>query len=271
MKGKKENTLKIGLIILSFVVVFAFIFPMFYTISPYEQDLSNTLSAPSSDHPMGTDIYGRDLMARIMKGTANTLKASLLASIISLIAGIAAGVLSGFSCSIIDELVMRLADVLLGFPRLVMVLLVAGIFTSNVTVIFSVLGCLSWMETARIIRGEIKVIKESLLYKSLLASGLSFPRVLLVYIFPLLQGKFLVSFTLNLASFILIEISLSFLGLGYSSPEPSLGTLLKQARFDPAGSYWIVIFAGLTISALVLSINFVTDGIKDSLEKNVSR
>ena len=271
MKIRKIDNLRFGLAVLVLIVVFAFVLPVFYRVSPYEQDLSNPLSAPSIDHPMGTDMYGRDLMARIMKGTANTLMVSFLASLVSLIIGIIAGVISGFSCGIISELVMRLADVLLGFPKLVMILLISGILSRDIFASFFLLACLSWMETARIIRGEIKVIKESLLYKSLVAAGLSFPKVLLGYISPLLRGKFLVSFTLSFASFILIEISLSFLGLGYASPEPSLGTLLRQARYDPAGSYWIVIFTGLIIIILVSAVNFIADGIKDSLEENVSR
>jgi len=235
MKIRKIDNLRFGLAVLVLIVVFAFVLPVFYRVSPYEQDLSNPLSAPSIDHPMGTDMYGRDLMARIMKGTANTLMVSFLASLVSLIIGIIAGVISGFSRGIISELVMRLADVLLGFPKLVMILLISGILSRDIFVSFFLLACLSWMET------------------------------------PLLRGKFLVSFTLSFASFILIEISLSFLGLGYASPEPSLGTLLRQARYDPAGSYWIVIFTGLIIIILVSAVNFIADGIKDSLEENVSR
>ncbi|MBO8131705.1 MAG: ABC transporter permease [Candidatus Marinimicrobia bacterium] len=265
------SRLKIQISILTIILVFVFIFPYFYEKSPYTQNLSETLSTPSKTHPLGTDIYGRDLLARLARATGNTLKVAALAAFMSVFLGTTFGLLSGFTSKMFDEIIMRIVDMLLGFPKLVIILLLSSIFWGKVYIVFLFISFFSWVDTARVIRSEVKIIKEKLFYKAVLSLGLNRIKILMNYIFPLIRGKILVSFTLNLATFILVEVSLSFLGLGFQSPEASLGTLLRQTLIDPVNTFWITIFTGITILLINISLSQISDNLEEEIGGFIQR
>jgi peptide/nickel transport system permease protein len=237
-------------------------------LSPYDanaQDLALLAKPPSWSHPLGTDLFGRDLLSRILQGARVSIGISLTAAAIATLVGVGVGVVAGLIGGWVDWILMRLVDVLLGFPRLFVVLLAVGFSAPSVTLTMLVLGLLSWMEVARIVRGEVLVIREMLYLKAAAALGLPRRRIVMKYVLPNLVSPIIVSTTLLVGTMILVEASLSFLGLGVQPPQASWGTILNQGRLDPVGAWWISTFAGLMVVLTVIGFNLLGDGLRDLL------
>ena len=161
---------------------------------------------------------------------------------------------------------MRFVDVLLGFPRLFVILLAIGFGSSSSWMTVTILGLLSWMEVARVVRGEVIVIREMLYVKSAIALGMHRRKIIVNYIFPNIMGPVIVFVTLLISTMILVESSLSFLGLGVQPPNASWGTILRQGRFDPFNTWWISTFAGMAVVLTVVGFNLLGDSLRDVLD-----
>lgn len=262
-KNRSAVTGIVIVIIMSFCALGA---PIFAPYDPNAQNLNILSQSPSLAHLLGTDLYGRDLLSRLIFGSRVSLGVGLSATFIATSVGVLAGVVAGFMGGWVDWFLMRIVDVLMGFPRLIILLLVIGFGTPSVWLTLIVLGLLSWMDVARIVRGEVIVIREMLYLKAAQALGLSRIRIITRYILPNIIGPVIISTTLLIGTMIMVEASLSFLGLGVPPPNASWGTILSQGQIDPFGTWWISTFGGIMVVITVVGFNLLGDGLRDILD-----
>ena len=231
---------------------------------PYAQDYTVALQVPSATNWLGTDQFGRDLYARIIYGSRLSLLIAFTAVGIGGTVGLMLGIASGYLGGWVDSLLMRVVDVLLAFPGLLLILALVAVLGSGVDKIVIALTVLSTPRTMRIIRGQVLSIKQSLYIESARAVGASSSRIMLHHILPNVMATFLILATSLLGGFILTEATLSFLGLGVPPPEPSWGRMLSGgAQAYAQTAPWLVIFPGAAITSLVLGFNLFGDALRD--------
>lgn len=234
--------------------------------SPTEQNLFNRLAAPSLKHPMGTDQLGRDIFSRILYGARISLRIAVTVVTVTLAIGTTVGVVAGYVGGWVDEALMRIVDILLAFPGLLLALVVAGILGPNLNNIMIALAVVGWTQYARVIRGETLSVKENEYVKAAQLMGVSKPRLLVRHVLPNVVTPVIVLATMDLAYVILGTAGLSFLGLGAQPPTPEWGTMLASGRDYVTSAWWIVNFPGLAIMILVLGFNLLGDGLRDVLD-----
>jgi peptide/nickel transport system permease protein len=270
MRGNKMILFSsIILAITVFVGAFAnFLVPF----SPYHQDLENKLQQPlwrdAEDrlHLLGTDHLGRDVFSRIIYGVRVSLLIGILAVAISAIFGVFLGLIAGFYGGIFDDLIMRIADIQLAIPLILLAIAVIVVLGSSIRVLIIVIGLTQWMAYARMVRGETLSLREKDFVMSAYAAGAGDLRIILRYIFPNTIASLMVLITLNMALVIVLEAGLSFLGMGIQPPEPSLGTMLSESRTYISRAWWLSTFPGLTIMIIIMAINLFGDGLRDVLD-----
>jgi peptide/nickel transport system permease protein len=266
-----DRSLQLGVIIISVICLFSILGPL---LSPYHyntQNLSESFQRPSWSHPLGTDFFGRDLFTRLMYGGRITLTVAFSATLFAVIIGTIVGLASGFIGGWLDRILMRLVDILLGFPKLFVILLLVGMGYTSLGLVVTFLALFSWMEIARIVRSDVWVAKEQLYVKSAEALGLRRRRIIFRHILPNITGPLIVSTVLLISSLILIESSLSFLGLGVQPPNASWGTILNEGRVDPVGAWWISVFSGIIIVTSVIGFNLIGDGLRNILDPKTGK
>jgi peptide/nickel transport system permease protein len=217
-------------------------------------------------HLLGTDHLGRDLLSRVIYGVRISLLIGILAVTISAIFGIVLGLIAGFYGGIFDDLIMRIADVQLAIPLILLAIAVIVVLGSSVKVLILVIGLTQWMAYARMVRGETLSLREKDFVMSGYAVGANDLRIILRYIFPNTLASLMVLITLNMAGVIVLEAGLSFLGLGIQPPEPSLGTMLSESKNYLSRAWWLSTFPGLTIMIIIMGINLFGDGLRDVLD-----
>jgi len=273
---KRHKGAVVGLVVLTIIVIATIFGPILYPQDPFALDIPNANQGPSSDHLLGTDNLGRDVMARILIGGRISLSVGFAAMIFGLFLGTAVGVISGFFRRL-DGPLMRVTDLFLALPILPLLLVVimlfreplkdalgpnAGIFILVVTVI----GLTSWMQTARVVRGDVLAIKEEEFVLAAHSVGTRKRKVIMRHIIPNTMSPVMVSAALGIAAAILTESALSFLGLGFPADFPTWGRLLFDAKDYLQLAPMRVIWPGVMISLTVLSVNFIGDGIRDALD-----
>jgi peptide/nickel transport system permease protein len=237
--------------------------------SPYNQELENKLKPPlwrdadNRIHLLGTDHLGRDVLSRIIYGVRVSLLIGILAVAISAVFGVFLGLIAGFYGGIFDDVIMRIADVQLAIPLILLAIAVIVVLGSSVNVLILVIGLTQWMAYARMVRGETLSLREKDFIMSAYAVGASDLRIILRYIFPNTLASCMVLVTLNMALVIVLEAGLSFLGLGIQPPEPSLGTMLSESKNYISRAWWLSTFPGLTIMIIIMGINLFGDGLRD--------
>lgn len=258
-----------GLIIIGIIVIFSTIGPLFSPYAPQQQNLTITLQAPSGTHWLGTDYYGRDILVRLMAGGKTTLGIALSSTIIAVIIGLIVGLLSGYIGGWLDTILMRFVDIMLGFPRLFIILLVIGMGYTSIGIVILILALFSWMDIARIVRSEVLSKKELAYVKSAKAIGLKHYRILLKHILPNILGPMIVAAVLLISTIIIVESSLSFLGLGVQAPVASWGNILTDGKIDPIGTWWISVSSGLLIIFSVIGFNLIGEGANKFNERHI--
>ena len=253
--------------------------PFIYTTDPQFLDFGHRNLSPSFAHPLGTDNLGRDMLAQLLAGGRIALSVGFTAMVLSLFVGTAIGVVAGFFKRL-DGPLMRLTDLFLALPLLPLLLVIILLFRDTLRAMFGpemgifllmvfVIGITSWMQTARIVRGETLAIKEREFVRAARSVGTSGTKIVLRHILPNILSPIMVSATLGIANAIITESTLSFLGLGFPPDFPTWGRLL----FDGANFISItparVIWPGLAISLTVLSINFIGDALRDAVDPRV--
>lgn len=238
-------------------------------IAPYgfdQIDLGSIREAPSAAHWMGTDDLGRDLFTRVLYGGRISILIGLLAAIVGTGVGAAVGALAGFYGGRIDSILMRLTDVAYAIPTLPLLIVLSAYAQAATLSIGLIIGFLSWMATARVVRGEVLAIREMPYVEAARSIGASNRRIILRHVLPNAIGPIVVGATLAVGNAIVLESSLSFLGLGVQPPTPTWGNLLQDAQSTMATKPWLTIFPGLAILLVVLAINFIGDGLQDALD-----
>ena len=257
---------RIGLVIVGAFSIISLGAPLFSPFDPAAQNLSISVRPPSFSHLLGTDLFGRDLLSRLIYGARVSMGIGISAAFIAVFLGTLVGLTTGFLKGWTDKILMRSVDILLGFPKLFIVLLAVGLGTPSVWLTVVVLGALSWMEVARIVRGEVILVREMNYVKAAAALGLKSSAIIFRYILPNVISTIIVSTTLLIGTMILVEATLSFLGLGVQPPDASWGTIMNQGRADPLGAWWISTFAGLSIIITLIGFNLLGDGLRDILD-----
>jgi peptide/nickel transport system permease protein len=229
-------------------------------------DLGSIRQAPSWEHPMGTDDLGRDLFTRVLYGGRISILIGILSAIIGTGLGSLIGVVAGFYGGRVDNLLMRLTDVVYSIPTLPLLIVLSSYSQAVISSMALIIGLLSWMATARVVRGEVLAIKQVTFVEAARSLGASNLRLMTRHILPNAIGPIVVGATLAVGNAIILESSLSFLGLGVQPPTPTWGNMLMDAQSTMATKPWLTIFPGLAILLVVLSVNFIGDGLQDALD-----
>jgi peptide/nickel transport system permease protein len=261
------------LMILILSSVFAYLTP--YT--PTQQEPTNSFQQPGAGHIFGTDELGRDIFTRILYGGRVSLTVGLLSTFLSIMLGIIVGALSGYFGTWIDSALMRITDAFLTFPT-IFVLILLGAFLreqpipwlkNSVLVVIIIIAALSWMWPARLVRGLFLVLREREFVNATRALGGSDARIIIQHILPNCIGPIMVSGTLQMASAIITESGLSYLGFGVQPPTPTWGSILSTAQVHVFRAPWLAFFPGVMIFITVMAINYIGDGLRDAFDPYV--
>lgn len=254
-----------GIVIIGLMSICAVLAPVISPYDPAAIDQMNILAPPSAGHLLGTDSLGRDLLSRMIFGARISLSIGIIAVGIAVALGVVLGALAGFYGRWIGGLIMRFADVMLCFPAFFLILAVVALAEPSIFTIMAVIGCTSWMGPARLIRGEILSLKEREFVQAEHALGASHARIIALHLVPNALGPVLVHATLGIASAILLESGLSFLGLGVQPPVPSWGNILIESKSTLGIAWWITVFPGCAILLTIMGFNFLAEGMKKAI------
>ena len=257
-----------GIGIVLFFAVVALFAPLIASHDPGKIDIENILTAPSRQHLLGTDSLGRDLFSRMVYGTRISLLVGLIAVGISALIGILLGSLAGYYGRWVDLLIMRFVDIMLCFPTFFLILAVIALLEPSIVNIMIIIGVTSWMGVARLIRAEILSLKERDFIYAERAIGASDARIIVRHLIPNAIAPVLVSITLGIAAAILVESSLSFLGIGVQPPTPSWGNILSEGKSVMGAAWWMMLFPGLAIFITVLGYNLLGEGMREKFLKS---
>lgn len=243
-------------------------------IAPYDFDqidLGSIREAPSLSHLMGTDDLGRDLFSRILYGGRVSILIGLVAAVIGTGFGSLLGAIAGFYGGRVDDLLMRLTDVVYSIPTLPLLIVLASYTQAGAGSMAVAIGVLSWMATARVVRAEVLKIRAMEYVEAARSLGATNGRIILRHVLPNAVGPIVVGATLAVGNAIILESSLSFLGLGVQPPTPTWGNMLMDAQSTMATQPWLSVFPGLAILLVVLAVNFLGDGLQDALDPRADR
>ncbi len=236
---------------------------------PYSYDevnLDEVRQFCSKKHWLGTDEKGRDILARIIHGSRVSLEVGVISQLIALAIGVVLGLVAGYFGGWIDNLIMRITDIVFAFPFLLFVMAITSVVRPGIDVVFIAMGLVGWPSYARLVRAQVLSVKEMEYVQAAVVLGASTPRVLFVHILPNVTAPIIVQATLGMAGAILAEAGLSFLGLGAQPPTPSWGLMIHSAQVDIDPYWWMSIFPGLAIAFAVLAFNMFGDGLRDALD-----
>jgi len=255
-----------GALIVVFMSLAAILAPAIAPYDPSAIDVEHLLEPPSAAHPLGTDALGRDLLSRMLYGGRVSLWVGFVAVGLAAAIGILLGLVAGYFGGLVDEIVMRFVDVMLCFPSFFLILAVIAFLEPSLTNIMVVIGLTSWMGVARLVRAETLSLRGRDFVLAARVSGAGPARIMLAHILPNALAPVLVSATLGIAGAILVESSLSFLGLGVQPPTPSWGNILMQGKDVLEIAPWMSTFPGLAILVTVLGYNLLGEALRDFLD-----
>ncbi len=269
----KRNRLAVGgIAVLVLFYAIALLQPVVAT-HPYDELTSGMRNAPpSTENWMGTDRAGRDVFSRLIKGGQISLAAGFMAVLIVMLIGITLGALAGFFGGWVDQFVMRLTDILLAIPLILLLITAASLFRPSLQTTIIVIGVSSWPGTARLVRGQFLALKNQEFVTAARAMGANPVRIMAQHLFPNTLVIIIVQSTIWLSYAIILEASLSYLGLGVQIPTPSWGNMLQDGQRELLfGAWWLTLFPGLAIFLTVLSFNLLGDGLRDAMDPRHQR
>ena len=285
LRFRRHKLAIVGVFVLGLLILGVLVGPVVYTVDPeysfIVDDIKSINQRPSVKYPLGTDDLGRDTLARNLFGGRISLAVGVVAMLVSITFGALVGVLSGYFRRL-DNPLMRFTDLMLALPSLPLLLVIIMLFRDSLKALLGpepgifllvvvVIGILGWMPTARVVRGSVLSIKEKEFVEAAVSVGTREYSILWQHILPNVLSPIIVSATLGVASAILTESALSFLGLGFPSNVPTWGRLLFENKDFITQNPWLVIWPGLFISLTILSINFLGDGLRDALDPRQRR
>lgn len=262
----------VGLIIITLLILVAIFAPLLaHGISPFQQDLAKRLAPPSGEHWLGTDELGRDIYSRTLHGARVTLTIVFLVSIIVAPIGLAVGTLAGYLGGWVDRVLMRITDVFLAFPRLVLALAFAAALGPGIENAVIAISLTAWPPYARIARAETITIARSDFIQVVVLQGASTLRILFRHIVPLCMSSVIVRLTLDMAGIILTAAGLGFLGLGAQPPTPEWGAMVSAGREVILDQWWVATIPGIAIFIVSLGFNLLGDGLRDVFDPKAER
>ncbi|MDG5761792.1 ABC transporter permease [Natronococcus sp. A-GB1] len=255
-----------GTLIVAFLFAVAIVGPVLTPYDPTSQDLANGLQPPSLAHPFGTDQLGRDMLTRIVYGARFSLGIAIAVTSIRVVLGTTVGLVAGYVGGWVDEFLMRLVDIQLAFPGLILALVIAGVLGPSLRNVMIALAIVGWATYARVVRGNVLSVKERDYVAASRLLGTPPRRITKRHLLPNAINPVIVLATLNLGTVVLATAGLSFLGLGAQPPTPEWGTMLASGRNHLRDAWWIVNIPGVAIMLTVLGFNLLGDGLRDTLD-----
>jgi len=271
IKLRKNRLALIGLGLLIFLCVVSLLTPW---IAPYgyeEQDLLMGATPPSAEHWLGTDIFGRDMLTRIMWGGRVSLMVGFIATAVALAIGVIYGAVAGYVGGRVDVVMMRLVDILYALPFMIFIILLMVVFGRNLLLLFFAIGAVEWLTMARIVRGQVMSLRKQEFVEAAHSLGLSQWIIIRRHIIPNTLGPVIVYTTLTIPSVMLLEAFLSFLGLGIQPPQSSWGLLINYGVETMEEYPWLLIFPGIALSLTLFALNFLGDGLRDALDPRTAK
>jgi peptide/nickel transport system permease protein len=257
-----------GLVTVVLLYLVALLAPLLAPYDPIVQGdlVRDAYMAPAAGHWLGTDQFARDMLSRIIYGARISLSIGFVAVAIAIVLGSLLGAIAGYLGGKLDAVLMRFTDMVMAFPRLVLLIMIIALFEPTIGLIIAVLGLTQWPGTARLVRGEVLSLREQEYVQAARALGFGRTRIILRHLIPNVLAPVIVAATLGIGNTIVLEAGLSFLGFGVQPPTPSWGTLVADGRQNLISAWWVATFPGLAIVATVLAFNLVGDGLRDALD-----
>ncbi|PIE55205.1 MAG: peptide ABC transporter permease [Dethiosulfovibrio peptidovorans] len=278
VRFRRNRLAMLGLIMVLALAVIAILAPQIAPYDPFKQLIwtegkAAKLASPSMAHFMGTDLYGRDILSRVIYGARISLQIGIFATLVSLIIGVPLGALAGYFGGWIDDLISWLINVIFAFPFFLFVLAIIAVFNNpSMMVVFVAIGLVTWVPIARVTRAQFITLREREYVEAAKALGIPTRRIIFFHVLPNAVAPVIVQATLRLGSIIMIEAGLAFLGFGAQPPTPSWGLMISVGqKYLATGQWWWAIFPGLAIMYTVLAFNFVGDGLRDALDVRLKR
>lgn len=260
-----------GLVIVLILILAALFAPILAPHDPATIDATTRLAGTSWDHPLGTDELGRDMLSRLLFGARWSLGIAALATLVVTTVGVLVGVLAGFYGGVVDTVIMRVVDVLLAFPNLVLYLAIVGTLGPGVENVFIALISISWAGYARVVRGLVLSARERDFVRASFALGANDRRLMVRHILPNVISPVVVLASLQAGGIILALAALGFFGLGAQPPTPEWGTMINQGRLFLQSAPALMIYPGIAISLAVLGFNLLGDGLRDAIDPRLAR
>jgi oligopeptide transport system permease protein len=271
IKLSKNYLALFGLAIIGLLCVVSLLTPW---IAPYGYEQQNLLlgaTSPSAEHWLGTDIFGRDMLTRIMYGGRVSLTVGFIATAVALVIGVLWGAVAGFVGGRIDAVMMRIVDIMYALPFMIFIVLLMVVFGRKILLLFLAIGAVEWLTMARIVRGQVMALRKQEFIEAAHSLGLSQWTIIRRHIIPNTLGPVIVYTTLTIPSVMLLEAFLSFLGLGIQPPQSSWGLLINYGVETMEEYPWLLIFPGVTLSLTLFALNFLGDGLRDALDPRTSK
>jgi oligopeptide transport system permease protein len=256
----------IALGFLALITLASIIGPPLTAFDESAQHLDRIAQPPSTLHWMGTDLLGRDLFTRILLGGRISLFIGLVATLVAMIIGVAYGLIAGMAGGRLDSSMMRLIDVLYGFPFMAFVILLTVIFERSLVLLFIAIGAVEWLTTARVVRGQVLSLMNQEFVLAARVCGAGHLRILWRHLVPNVMGQVIIYASLTVPGIMLLEAVLSFLGLGVQPPNSSWGTLIQEGANNMETSPWMLLFPGAFFIATLLALNTLGDSLRDALD-----
>jgi peptide/nickel transport system permease protein len=267
--GRIDTT--IATVIIAAFVLVAVLAPWLAPYDPLAQSILKINKLPSSEHWLGTDQFGRDVLTRLIYGSRNSLLFGFISPVLAAFFGTLLGVVAGYFGGIVDRIISRVIDLLLAFPELLLAILIAAVLGGGFWNIIAVITVAFIPGFARVARAQTLSIKQEPYVEAAIAVGVRTPIIIVRHIIPNIMAPIVALMTLWVASAIRIEASLSFLGIGTRAPNPSWGNIIRDGLNSLFGSPWPIIGAGVAITLVVLSFNLVGDAVRDALDPSTAR
>jgi len=261
----------VGVLMVFLVVLIAVFAPWIAPFDPLKQNYDELLQCPSRQHLMGTDALGRDLFSRVVYGSRYALMIGVAVVLLELAIGASLGFIAGYFGGIWGSVIMRLVDMVLSIPTLVLAMAIAGAFGGGLWVMVVAIAVAGWGQFARLVRAQVLSLKEVAFVEAARALGASHLRIIARHLLPNSMGPVLVYTTLYVPAAILWSAALSFLGLGAQPPTPEWGAIIADGRGFISFAWWISTFPGLAIMITTLGFNFLGDGLRDALDPKFER
>lgn len=260
-----------GTIYVALFVIIGIIAPLITPHDPMAQNYDAINQAPSLVHPFGTDNYGRDVFSRVIYGTRYALLLGIVIIGIQMVIGVGLGLIAGYYEGYVETIIMRIVDVSLSIPGIVLALAIAGMLGGGLMPLILAISLVGWRGFTRIVRGDVKSVIEEDYIKAARSSGVPDRWIILKHILPNVSSSIIVYATLTMPTVILWSAALSFLGMGVHPPTPEWGALIAGGRGDLQSAWWISTFPGFAIMATIIAFNAIGDGLRDALDPKQAR